>query len=162
MFDLSLSEIIYTIVNFAVLVVLLRLFLYKPILGMLDKRKNEINTALDAAENARKQVAATEENLRAEIARAREQAEAILTEAKTRGEQAREEIVATARREAQALTAQAKAEIESEKNRALAELKGQIADMVLLTTEKLLAGGLTEAQEKALLDQYIKEVGQLQ
>ena len=162
MLEIHLNEVIFAIITFSLLVVGLRMFLYKPIMSMLDKRKEEIDSALNAAEQARIQVASTEENVRAEIARSREQAEAILAEAKTRGESVREEIISAARAEALSLTGQAKAEIEAEKNRALADLKNQIADMALLAAEKVLAGSLTEAQQKSLLNQYVEEVGQLQ
>ena len=162
MLEFSLSQIIFTIVNFFVLVGLLVKFLYKPVLKMMDSRRDSINEALDAAEAARKEVASTEAHLRAEIAQARKESDTILADAKKRGEATREEIVAEAKKEAMAIAKAATEEIEAEKRRAIVELKGQIADMALLATEKLLADGLTEAQQHALMEKYIKEVGQLQ
>lgn len=162
MLEFSVSEIIFTIINFVVLVALLGKFLYKPITKMMDDRKTAIDEALDAAEAARIEVASTETRLQAQIAEARKESEAILADARKRAESSREEIVAEARREALAISKAAAMEIENEQRRAIAELKEQIADMVVLTTEKLLADGLTQTQQQTLLDQYVKEVGQLQ
>lgn len=162
MLHLEISEIVWALVNFAVLVLVLRKFLYKPVMKTLDERRAGIDQALEAAEDARKEVAGTEERLRAEIAASRAEAEAILDAARKRGEETREEIVAAARAEAEQVIVTAKAEIEAEKNRAIAELKGQIADIALLATEKLLNDGITAEQQSRLMDKYIKEVGRLQ
>lgn len=162
MLSIELNVLIFAIINFVILVTVLTKFLYKPVVKMLDERKNAINEALDSAEQARLEVAGTEEHLRAEITKARAEAASIVADARLRGEAARTDIVEAARKEAGEITKAATAEIEAEKNRAIAELKGQIADMALLATEKLLADGLTDAQQRKLMDKYVKEVGQLQ
>ncbi|MDO4581987.1 MAG: F0F1 ATP synthase subunit B [Bacillota bacterium] len=159
---LNLAEFIFAIVNFLLLLWLLKKFLYKPILKMLDDRKAGIDEALDQAAAAREEVAATAENLRLEIAKARAEAESIIGDARQRGEAARDEIVRAAREEAQALSSNALQQIEREKEKALADLKGQIADMAIMAAEKLLSEKLTAEQEQALLDKYVKEVGRLQ
>ena len=52
---LNLWEFIFTIFNFLLLLFLLKKFLYKPILKMLDDRKKSIDEALDAADSARQE-----------------------------------------------------------------------------------------------------------
>lgn len=162
MLHLELSDIIWALVNFAILVLVLGKFLYKPIMKTLDDRRAGIDQALQAAEDARKEVAGTEERLRAEISASRAEAEAILADARARGDVAREEIITAARAEATQLVQDAKAEIAEEKERAIAELRSQVADLALLATEKLLAGGITAEQQSRLIDRYIKEIGRLQ
>jgi len=154
--------VIWTIVNFSILVLVLWKFGYPFILKAMDKRKKEINDALEAADKARAEVAATEETLRVEIARARAEAEQIVISAKAAGETVKNEIIEQARAEALAISKSAQAMIEQDKKEALKELKKEIADMIILATEKVLASGLTEQQQKVLMDKYIKEVGQLQ
>ena len=51
---------------------------------------------------------------------------------------------------------------EEEKKQAIVDLKNQIADMVVLATEKVLADGLTSEQENTLMNKYIQEVGRIQ
>lgn len=159
---LSLWEIIATLLNFLLLLWLLKRFLYKPILKMLDERKASIDQALDAADTARQEVAATEQNLRAEIASARAEADAIVADAKNRAEAIHQEIISSAESEARSIATAAAAQIEQEKTQAIRDLKDEIADLVVLTTEKILSSGLSEAQNKALMEKYIKEVERLQ
>lgn len=159
---LNIWDFLFAIINFAILLFLLKKFLYKPILKMLDERKVAIDEALDAADAARLEVASSEESLRKEIARARMEADAIIADAKKRGEEVQDKLIIGAKSEAKNITETATAQIEKEKNKAILDLKVQIADMVLLATEKILGDGLTPAQEKNLMDKYIQEVGHIQ
>ena len=159
---LNLWEFIFTIFNFLLLLFLLKKFLYKPILKMLDDRKKSIDEALDAADSARQEVAATQENIRKDIAQARAEADAIINDAQKRGEQVKAEIIEAAKAEAKGITEAATAQIEKEKAQAIHDLKAQIADIAMLATEKILTQSLTAEQERTLLDNYIKEVGQIQ
>ena len=159
---LNLWEFIFAIVNFVVLVLLLKKFLFKPITKMLDDRKAAIDEALDAADQARLEVASTEEKIREQIAAARAEADGIIADAKKRGEAIRAEIIENAKKDAKEITESASAQIEEEKKQAIVDLKNQIADMVVLATEKVLADGLTSEQENTLMNKYIQEVGRIQ
>ena len=159
---LNLGEFIFALVNFVILVLLLKKFLFKPVIKMLDERKAAIDEALNAADQARLEVASTEEKIREQIATARSEADAIVADAKQRGEAIRVEIIETAKNEAKAITEAASAQIEEEKKQAIVDLKNQIADMVVLATEKVLADGLTAEQEHNLMTKYIQEVGRIQ
>lgn len=156
------NVIIFAIVNFVILVSALTFFLYKPVLRMLDERSDKISSALDSAAQARLEAVNTEERLRNQVAEARQNADAILADARLKGEAVREEIVEQARNEAAALTEAARAEIAAEKEKAVAELRGQVADLALLMTERLLREGLTPQQQSLLLDKYAAEMEQLQ
>ena len=159
---LNLWEFIFTIVNFLLLLFLLKKFLYKPILKMLDQRKASIDEALTAADEARNEVASTEENLRVQIAKAKVEAEDIVADAKKKADKIHQQIIAGAEAEAKSITDTASEQIEKEKNQAIEQLRNEIADLALLATEKVLAQGLTKKQEKELMDKYVKEVGRIQ
>ncbi len=158
---LELPSIIAAIFNFALLVFLLTKFLYKPTLKMLDERKAGINKALDDAEAARKEVAATNDTIRANLLEAKKNAQTIIDDAQKQGEQVKNEIIQAAKVQSQALTDQARIKIEQEKEQAIVELKNQLAELTVMLAEKVLAGGLTEQQQKRLMDKFIKEVGEL-
>ena len=158
---IELATIIFAIVNFALLVFLLTKFLYKPTLKMLDERKAGISEALDKADEARREVAATNETIRANMAAARTEAQSIIADSKDRGEAVKDEIIESARTEASAIAEQARIKIIQEKEQALIELKGQIAEISILLAEKILSEGLTAEQEHSLMEKFIKEVGQM-
>ena len=77
--------------------------------------------------------------------------DSIIADAKKRGEAIRAEIIENAKKDAKEITESASAQIEEEKKQAIVDLKNQIADMVVLATEKVLADGLTSEQENTCL-----------
>lgn len=158
MLEISLGTVLFSIANFALLVFALIKFLYKPIVKMLDDRKKGIDDALNAAEDARQEVARTGETIRADLATARQDAEAILAAARSQGEETQARIIAEAHTQAAAFTAQARQEIAEEKESAIGELKAQVADLAILIAQKALDGQLTEQQERNLLTKYANEV----
>jgi F-type H+-transporting ATPase subunit b len=157
--DFSFGLFIWQVVIFVGLIFLLKKFAWKPILDAVNDREEGIKSALESAENARKEM----QNLQADNQRilqeARMERDNMLKEAR----EMKEKMVADAKNEAQAQGAkiieQAKAAIESEKNSAMAELKLQVSTLSLNIAEKLLKDELsnTEAQTK-LVEKMLGDV----
>ena len=160
--EIHLSELIFAIVNFLVLLFLLHRFLYKPLLKMMDDRKKSIDDALDSAAAARKEVAETQSVIQAEIAQARAKADELIATAQTGSEKLKEEILQQARAEAQAMTVKAQAEIAYEREEAISALRLEVAGMVMAATRQLLQEAVDENAQKILFDQYIDNIGQIQ
>jgi F-type H+-transporting ATPase subunit b len=98
------------IVNFVVLLFILRLVLYKPMLKMLEGRKQRIAEGLQAAEVARREAEAERAKLQEQLDRERRDAMDRIAAASKRGETLAAEIEAGARQEAQRLMADARDE----------------------------------------------------
>jgi F-type H+-transporting ATPase subunit b len=75
---INLPQLIAQVANFFVLLVLLRLTLYKPILGMLDERKQKIAEGLNAAEIARAEASQAQANIQAQLDQARREGQEIV------------------------------------------------------------------------------------
>ena len=67
MLEIDIGTVIFSIVTFALLALLLRLFLYKPVLAMLDKRRQAVNEALDQAERTRVEAEKADERLQEKL-----------------------------------------------------------------------------------------------
>jgi len=160
--EFHVSEVIFAIVNFLVLLFLLHRFLYKPLLKMMDDRKKSIDDALDSAAAARQEVAETQTIIQAEIAQARAKAEELLATAQAGSEKLKEEILNQARAEAQAITAKAQAETAREKEEAIAALRLEVTGLVMSATRQLLQGAVDDNAQKRLFDKYIDNMGQIQ
>ena len=61
---INLGYLISQIINFFLLLILLRYFLYKPVIALLDKRREKIRTDLDEADKARSQAEAASRSMR--------------------------------------------------------------------------------------------------
>ncbi len=145
------SLVFWTTLIFLVFFLLLRKFAWRPILGAVKQREDSINNALQAAENARKEM----QNLQADneriIQEARAERDAMIKEAR----EIKEKMIADAKAEAQAqgekMIEQAKATINSEKNAAMAELKAQVSGLSLEIAEKILKQELSNAAAQTTL-----------
>ena len=153
------SLIFWTVLVFVILLVLLRKYAWKPILGAVKSRETSINDALAAAEEARKEM----HNLKADneliLKGARAERDSLLKEAR----EMKEKIIADAKEEAQEqgskIIAQAKAAIEGEKRAALAELKNQVASLSVEIAEKVVKQEFSDKDKQLeLVENMLGEV----
>lgn len=136
--------LIAQVVNFLLLLFILRWLLYRPILAVLNKRRTTIEESLKQAEVA--QVAA--ENAAVETKKqldaAREQAQQIVEDAKAQAAQVATQLKEQANNEATELLERTRTQLEQEKTAVLATAEKQLGELVLLATEKVLTGQKVE------------------
>ena len=145
------SLLFWNTIIFLILLFLLAKFAWKPIMKAVKERENSINQALEAAEEAQKQMAnlkADNERLLAEARAERDVKDKIVTEAKEE-----------AQREGEKLIKQAQQAIDSEKKVALAQLKDQVAALSVEMAQKVMMNELSdEKKQTALINDYLKGV----
>ena len=151
----------WTLVSFIILYLILRKFAWGPILGAVKEREESIKAALDAADNAKKEM----ENLKADN-------EKILNEAKTEREtmlkEAREmksKLISDAENEAKAkaktMVEAAKTAIQNEKNSAMNELKNTVVDLSVGIAEKLISEELADKDRQLKMIEEILDDSKL-
>ena len=149
--DFSLGLFFWQAVLFIALIFLLRKFAWKPILDSVNNREEGIKNALEAAENAKRDM----ENLQADneklLKEARAEREAMLKEAREIKNKMIEDAKEEAREEASKLVAQAQASIETEKKAAIADLKSQVANLSIDIAEKVVREELSNKDKQLQL-----------
>lgn len=150
--------IIWQLLGFLALLFILAKFAWKPIIQALEERENSINAALQAAEEAKAEMAnlkAANEDL---LEQARAERDAILATARDAARKYEEEQMGVAQAKAAKMLEDTRVAIQNEKQAALTEVKNQVAHLSLDITEKLLRQQLadTEAQ-KALVGKFLNE-----
>lgn len=145
------SLVFWTTLIFIVFFILLRKFAWKPILGAVKSREESINKALQAAEDARRDMHNLQADNQRILQEARAERDAMIKEAR----EIKEKMIADAKAEAQAqgekLIEQAKATINSEKNAAMAELKNQVSTLSVEIAEKILKNELSNKEAQTTL-----------
>ena len=141
------------------LILLLVKFAWKPILSSLNEREEGITNALDAAENARKEM----QNLQADndklLKEARAEREAMLKEAREIKEKLISDSKEQAKIEGDKIVAQAQAAIESEKKAAMADIKNQVAELSLAIAEKVIKQELSNNDKQLkLVDELLGDI----
>ncbi len=158
---INLGYLISQIINFMLLLVLLRIFLYKPIVNMLDRRREKIKSDLEEAETARSQAETAKQEYEKQLEEAREERRSILAQAKEQAEKTREEILAKARTEAQELVSRAEEDMAALRSQALSGAEDQIVELALAAAGKLVGESLDDKAHRRLIQDFISEVGDL-
>ncbi len=141
------------IINFILLLLILKKFLYGPVVGMLDKRKKAIDEGLKNAEEARLAVEKAQSGYEQKIALAVKEADKILTEAKKQAKDESEQIIAAASANSTQMIEKTKKQIEIEKTRVLSEAKKELADLVIAATQKLISKDPDKNSIKEIVDE---------
>lgn len=157
--EIHIPDIIWSIINFLVLVAILNKFLYKPLLGMLDARKTEIQNNLDEAESARSDALTMKEEYLKEMQNAKREAQDIITKATQLGEEAKTELINEARTTSAKLTQKARDEIRVEKESAMAELRNEVASLAILAAGRIIDRAIEPGDHEKLIREFVSEVG---
>lgn len=148
------------IFNFFVLFILLRRFLFKPMVSMLETRKQRIADGLQAAEMARREAEAERAQLQAQIDSERREAMERVAAASKRGETLAAEIEGSARQSAQKILEDARFEATRERERIIAEAQDQIAELAMLAAEKVLGRELSSRDvQRAFVNEFLAANG---
>lgn len=153
--------LIAQIINFLVIMFLLRMFLYEPILNLLAQRRERIRESLNAAEAARAEVQASNQRVEEEVAKARREGQEIIARAREAAERQAAEIVAQSRVQAEAEAARLRDEVAYERQQMVSELRGQVAELSLAIAQKVIGQALSTADQRRLVDQFLAEAGDL-
>lgn len=154
--SLQPSVIGIQILNFIVLLVCLKMILYKPLLKVLKDREERIREGVENAEKA--DILLKESNTsRVEILKkARGDSQEMLEAAKKSSEKEREAILAEAAQQAHKIMVAGEEKLELERSKVAEELKTRAVDMVLLTAEKVLKEKLSPEKDKQLVEDALK------
>ncbi len=155
---ISLGFLLFQIFNFTILCILLYAWAYKPILRMLDNRKQKIAQGLEDARVASEARANAEQEAASILAEAQNKANQVVRDSTERAEAAALEIRAAAEAEATKGREAALAEVQVERDRMLGDLRSQIAALAIAAAQKLVAESLDEKRQHALIDEFFSGV----
>ncbi len=148
------------IINFLLIMWLLRTFLYGPILNMLEQRREKIRESLSAAETARAEAATRTRDNEEILSQARREAQEIVRQAHDNARRQADELLARANEEAEARKRRALEEAEQERQQALSGLRGEVAQLSLAIARKTISASLVdERAHRQIVDEVLAEVG---
>jgi F-type H+-transporting ATPase subunit b len=149
---------IWTIITFLVLVGLLAKFAWKPLLAVLEARRQLIAKAIDDAEKTKKELERVQQESLSILTKARVEAEGILSRSRADAEVFREEMRQKAIADSAAIVKRAEKEIQLETNRAVEQLRREAVELSLAIATKLLHRNVTKDDNAALIDETIKQI----
>ena len=155
-FHIDWHLIIAQMVNFAVVVFVLYKFAIKPLSKLMDERKEKISLGLEDAKRHKELLKQTEDEYKKIVNDARKESQEILSSAKKDAENTKRELVEQATEESKNIVEKGKKEILFEKEKMLNELRTELADLVVLSTEKVLKDSLDHDTKEKIIAKISK------
>lgn len=151
---------LFQILNFLILLFILKKVLYKPILGHLESRQKKIKEGLEKAEKMEAEWEKIQQAARARITEIEKQALQIIEEARRAAASKEKEVLDLTQQKSAKIIEDAKKEIMREREKIAEELKAEMSELVVSATEKILKRGLKASDEKELIKEAIKSIAQ--
>lgn len=155
---ITLGYLLVQIFNFAIIFVILRAWIYKPILGLLDRRRTAIAQGLEDARIAAEARQNAEQEAEKILGEAQSKASQVVREATERAEVQGREVLAEAEAEAARKRDEGMAEAERERERILGDLRSQVGSLAIAAARKLIGDSLDEQRQHALIDEFFSGV----
>ena len=144
-FGISLPGIAAQVLNVGIVVFILWKFAFKPVLATLDERQAKIASGLQYADEMKAKLEAAQQESAASAKRAQVEASRIIEEARKSAKEFLDKQTQETAAKANDIIAKAQQAIELEKKKMLAEARTEIARLVVVTTQRVLAKELSEA-----------------
>lgn len=157
MLDIDHWNFIWAAVNFILLFILLKIFLFKPVNKIMDERTRTIQDDLDAAKKSKEEAEALKKEYEDNISDAKQKAQEIIMKAHEDAESEKSAILKKSQDEADQLISDANKTIENERKRVLAQAQTQIADLAIEAASKIIGENLDDEKNRRLVDKFLSD-----
>ena len=154
--------IIFQFCNLLILCLLIKKFLFKPVMAMLDQRQKEVDTIYDAANDDRAQAAELKQSYDKRMAGAREEADQLMKKTLASANQRSEAIIDDAQKQVSGMMRRAESEIEQERLKAFTEVRNELSEMAVDIAGQIVNREINGDDHKKLVDEFIRNAGEEQ
>jgi F-type H+-transporting ATPase subunit b len=157
--EVNLFTIFATLVNFIILILVLKHILFDKVNKIIDDRNSEVIENITTAENRVKEADELKETYEKQITNLENKGREIVRDAKVKADAQAKEIIQEAEDKTAALIRQTEAEIERLKKKALEDMKEEIGALAIFAAEKILEKQLDHQEQQAVIGKIIDEAG---
>jgi len=150
--------LIAQIVNFTIILVVLTKLLYKPMLGMLEKRRKKIEEGLRLAESMKEEEMKLEAKKQKVIEEGRKDGQNLIEEAKKRAKDEEKQIISDARAEAEDIIAKGRIEVERMKKDMQKDVEKDTIELSTMMAERLLGEVMSKDLQHQVIRAHIKKL----
>jgi len=154
---INLPLLVAFLINFAVLFILLKIFLYKPILKMLDERAKKTQEGMELAEATKKEYEQAKAEVQRQIEKGRQEGQTIVAQAVQAGERLKGESREEAVKQAQTIIDRTRAELATERDQLVGRLRKEFVDISIAAAEKVIKETLDKEKHKRLIEETLQQ-----
>ena len=155
---LNTNELVSQIACFLILLAILRVFLWKNFLGILDKRKEAISSEFKNIEETKELISNIKTEYAKKLTEIDIEAKMMMQAAMVEARKVAEEIRVKAERDGEKFLENTRANLKDEIAKAKEELKDKIVDLTIQIAEKVIQEKLSEASDRRLVEDFIAGV----
>ena len=152
------GTLIAQILNFLILVAILRAVAYKPVVGMLKARQDKIQESLDKADADAAEADKLLAEYKAKLAKANAKADDIVRHAEKRASEEREAQRAETKREIGQMKKAAEAEMQRDRERAVEQLKGEVVVLSMAAAGKIISKNIDNTENEQLISDFVNKL----
>jgi len=152
---INVPGLVAQLVNFGVLLVVLRFLAWGPIMKIVDERREKIEAGLNASQAASESAEKSQEEARAALEEARAEGRQLITRAQETAARLSEELETQARADAEQIVTRARNEIESERQQAINSLRAEFADLTVNAAERVIGQSIDKNAHQRLITESL-------
>lgn len=156
--QLSPGLAIWSGITFLILLVLLKKYVWGPVIAAVDRREESLKEMFDFALKTRGEAGQLLEKYEQQLADARDEVNRIIDDGKSRAKKTADEIVEKSRRESLDMSEKAKAEIVREREKATAEIRESVVRISLKAAEQLISKKFEDAEHREFIEKAIAQI----
>lgn len=157
--EFNLFTVFATMVNFILLIVVLRHFLFKKVNDVIESRNNDILDSITSAETKNLEADKLMKSYEKQLAELEGVGRDIVRDAKVKADANAKEIIDDAQARSTQLLKQTEVEIERLKKKALEDMKQEIGALAIFAAEKILEKQLDHKEQQDVIGKIIDEAG---
>lgn len=155
----DLVTIGFTIVNFIILMGILRHFLFDKVNKVIDDRNESVVSTIKSADEQKEEAKLLKIESQKNLEDSKIQGKNIVENYKEKADKVSEDIKKEASNEAELIIQRGKTEVEREKEKAEEELKNKVVDLAVILSSKALEKAIDEKEHRRLIEDFISKVG---
>lgn len=155
----NFGVIFWTLVTFSLLLILLRIYAWKPIVGALESREKNIKSSIERAEFAKSEAERILAENKLVLEKAGVESDRLIAEGKVLADKLKADARISAGEEVKKIVEAAKLEIARKKDQALLELRAEVADLAIKAAEKIILANLDAEKQKDVIASVIDNIG---
>ena len=157
-FGVDWPHLLAQVISFAIVCLVLRQFAYKPVLKMLEERRQQIEQGIADRDSIKAELARTESQRHEVILRANDQANKLIEEARAAAARVMQSETQKAAEAAELIITQSREAAAQERDRMRLELKREIGQLVVQTVGVVTGKILTNEDQKRMADETLKRL----
>ncbi len=148
---------VWTIINLLVAYLILRHFVFRPIIRLLEKRREEVENELSDANEKQKQAHQLLSDAQDRVEDAKSEAASVISEARVQADRQGLTIVNAAHKEANTIVERASEDAKRMHNAMLDQMRDEVADLAVSIASKVVGSIIDEAHEQELSRRIMEE-----